>query len=44
MKYECADCGKEVEHTEMRRVRCPYCGSKILKKKEREEIKKVKAR
>lgn len=30
-EYKCFSCGKKVESTYVRkRVRCPYCGSKIL--------------
>ncbi|MCB9362006.1 DNA-directed RNA polymerase subunit P [Candidatus Woesearchaeota archaeon] len=42
--YKCFSCGKKVsdEYTK-KRVRCPYCGSKILYKP-REITTKVKAR
>jgi DNA-directed RNA polymerase subunit P len=31
MEYKCMVCGKKVADTYVRRkVRCPYCGSKIL--------------
>jgi len=31
--YKCLDCQKEVDHNLVKkRVRCPYCGSKILHK------------
>jgi len=41
VKYKCFECNKKVELTG-RRVRCPYCGSKILFK-QRTSITKVKA-
>ncbi|MFA4886577.1 MAG: DNA-directed RNA polymerase subunit P [Candidatus Nanoarchaeia archaeon] len=29
--YKCIECQKEIKHdTVKKRVRCPYCGSKIL--------------
>jgi DNA-directed RNA polymerase subunit P len=29
--YKCFKCGKEIEGASIkRRIRCPYCGSKIL--------------
>jgi DNA-directed RNA polymerase subunit RPC12/RpoP len=31
--YKCFDCGKQVKSEYIRkRIRCPYCGSKILYK------------
>lgn len=44
MKYRCFKCGEEVDSEKLGELKCPHCGSRILKKKEREEIKKVKAR
>ncbi len=42
--YTCFSCGKEVGDEYLRtRVRCPYCGSKMLYK-ERTATTKVKAR
>ncbi|MBT4604423.1 DNA-directed RNA polymerase subunit P [archaeon] len=33
MNYTCFDCGKDVDQSyTVTRVRCPYCGSKILYK------------
>jgi len=41
--YKCADCGKEIDPNLLRkRVRCPYCGSKVLVK-QRHMPKKIKA-
>jgi DNA-directed RNA polymerase subunit RPC12/RpoP len=43
-KYKCFDCGKELnEDSVMRRVRCPYCGGRMVFK-ERATTTKVKAR
>ena len=44
MYYVCFDCGKKVgdEYTKTK-VRCPYCGGKILYK-DRRTVNKVKAR
>ncbi len=42
--YKCFICNKTVEDTSLRkRIRCPYCGSKILYK-QRTTVTKVKAR
>jgi len=39
------NCGKETTEEEMRkRIRCPFCGYRILVKNRTEVIKKVKAR
>lgn len=44
MEYKCFDCAKKVSQDYVRkRVRCPYCGSKMLYKP-RSVITKVKAR
>ncbi len=44
VKYTCFLCGKRIAKDMLgKRVRCPYCGSKILYKS-RETITKVKAR
>lgn len=44
VEYKCFDCDKEIPENMMRkRVRCPYCGSKILFKP-RSVSTKVKAR
>ena len=44
MYYLCFDCGKKVddEYTTTK-IRCPYCGGKILYK-DRRNVNKVKAR
>ncbi len=43
-EYKCFDCGKTIpQNLIRRRVRCPYCGSKILYKP-RTRITRVKAR
>lgn len=43
-EYKCFDCNKEVSQDYLRtRVRCPYCGSKMLFKP-RSVATKVKAR
>ncbi|RLE39108.1 DNA-directed RNA polymerase subunit P [Candidatus Woesearchaeota archaeon] len=42
--YKCFNCNKEITESLLRkRVRCPYCGSKILFK-QRTTVTKVKAR
>ncbi len=42
--YVCFNCGRQVSEAEVRRrIRCPYCGSKILIKK-RTVSTKFKAR
>ncbi len=44
VEYKCFECGKTVSPDYLRKkVRCPYCGSKILYK-QRTTITKVKAR
>jgi DNA-directed RNA polymerase subunit RPC12/RpoP len=41
--YKCFNCNKNVDESFLRkRIRCPYCGSKILFK-ERTTVTKVKA-
>jgi len=45
MEYICYTCGKEVTPEEItKRIRCPYCGGKILFKKRPETVKRIKAR
>ncbi len=40
--YKCLGCGKEVEISELdRRIRCPYCGYRILVKERAKVVKKV---
>lgn len=44
MKYKCFFCGKEIdEQFVKKRIRCPYCGSKVVFKA-RVVTTKVKAR
>lgn len=43
--YNCINCGKEVSEEELKkRIRCPYCGYRILLKRSPEIVKKVRAR
>ncbi len=45
MIYVCFDCKHEITDEELgKRIRCPYCGGKILFKKRPEIVKHVKAR
>ncbi|MFP4045673.1 MAG: DNA-directed RNA polymerase subunit P [Candidatus Aenigmatarchaeota archaeon] len=45
MSYKCLKCEEEIEEDDLRRrIRCPYCGYRILKKKRMEAVKEVKAR
>lgn len=43
--YKCVKCGKEftLDLENVREVRCPYCGSKILRKPRPKVAKRVKA-
>ncbi|MBR9678713.1 MAG: DNA-directed RNA polymerase subunit P [Nanoarchaeota archaeon] len=45
VEYKCFNCGKKIDGEQIkRRVRCPYCSSKVLFK-QRQPVKKiVKAR
>lgn len=45
MYYKCFQCGKKVDWKDYAttKVRCPYCGSKILYK-DRKVVTKIKAR
>lgn len=44
MDYVCFDCGKKVDAKDTTmKVRCPYCGGKILYK-DRRTVVKIKAR
>ena len=44
-KYVCLNCGREIDEKDIQnKVRCPYCGGRIILKKRPEIIKKVKAR
>ncbi len=43
--YLCLKCGKQVNPVdELGRVRCPFCGYKIMAKERSEVVKVVKAR
>jgi DNA-directed RNA polymerase subunit RPC12/RpoP len=45
MEYVCFGCGESIGEEELkRRVRCPYCGGKVLYKKRPNIVKTVKAR
>ncbi len=44
-KYMCFFCGKEIDEEDIQhKIRCPYCGGRIIFKKRPEITKKVKAR
>ncbi len=44
VKYKCFNCNKKISYDTMgKRIRCPYCGGKMLFK-ERTTSTKVKAR
>lgn len=43
--YVCMKCGKDVElDPQFKRVRCPFCGYKVVTKKRSEILKKLKAK
>ncbi|MBU5574979.1 MAG: DNA-directed RNA polymerase subunit P [Candidatus Aenigmatarchaeota archaeon] len=43
--YKCISCGKEISEEQLRgRIRCMYCGFRILMKKRPNVIKKVEAK
>ncbi len=43
--YVCMRCGKNVELDEdFKKIRCPFCGYKVLMKKRSGAVKTVKAR
>lgn len=43
--YECVICGKEVAGVLVeRKIRCPYCSSKVLKKQRSRILDPIKAR
>lgn len=47
VEYVCAEsqCGREVaKELITRSIRCPYCGSKVLKKKQTRILDSIKAR
>jgi len=42
--YKCLNCGKDIELKQVReKIRCPYCGYKIILKERPKTIVKVKA-
>ena len=42
--YKCFYCGREIKEEHIKRkIRCPYCGSRILFKPRRKIVKVVKA-
>jgi DNA-directed RNA polymerase subunit P len=42
--YKCLNCGKEVEPERVKdKIRCPYCGYRILVKQATKVAKKVQA-
>jgi DNA-directed RNA polymerase subunit P len=44
MKYRCGSCGKDISKSDIKgRLRCPYCGGKMIFKKRPEVVKRVKA-
>lgn len=45
MTYKCLKCEKDIEKDDLRRrIRCPFCGYRILKKKRAAGVKEIKAR
>ena len=45
MEYICATCNKTVTSEDIKkRIRCPYCGSRLLFKKRPKIVKEVKSR
>jgi len=45
MNYTCFTCGEQVSFDEVtQRIRCPYCGAKVLFKEKSEIVKTVKAK
>lgn len=43
--YTCDDCGKTVQGILIeRKIRCPYCSSKVLKKTQNRILDPIKAR
>ena len=45
MNYICYACGEKVTQMDIsKKIRCPYCGGKILFKERQETVKKVKSR
>jgi DNA-directed RNA polymerase subunit P len=42
--YKCLRCNKEIEEKQIRgKIRCPFCGYRIIIKKETKILKKIKA-
>ncbi|NIM47378.1 MAG: DNA-directed RNA polymerase subunit P [Candidatus Aenigmarchaeota archaeon] len=42
--YKCLNCGKSIEKEQVRdKIRCPYCGYRVVIKETPKTIKKVKA-
>jgi DNA-directed RNA polymerase subunit RPC12/RpoP len=42
--YKCLNCGKEIDQKQVReKIRCPYCGYKIILKEGATTVVKVKA-
>ena len=42
--YKCLNCGKEIDLKQVReKIRCPYCGYKIITKETPKTVIKVKA-
>ena len=45
MRYVCFNCKNEIGSEELgKRIRCPYCGGKILFKKRQERTKHIKSK
>ncbi|MBR9678431.1 MAG: DNA-directed RNA polymerase subunit P [Nanoarchaeota archaeon] len=45
MEYTCFNCRKIIEfEKKLRKIRCPWCGGKILMKIKPKIVKKIKAR
>ena len=45
LMYKCLSCKKEIEAEELRvKIRCPYCGFRILMKERPKVVKKIMAR
>jgi len=42
--YKCLNCGKTIEMKQVKdKIRCPYCGYRVIIKETPKTIKKVKA-
>jgi DNA-directed RNA polymerase subunit P len=42
--YKCLNCGKDIELKQVKdKIRCPYCGYRVIIKKVPKTLKKVKA-